>query len=228
MPLVWYSNNKEAVAAVAKTRPGIPAPLGWGWSVNNDQAVAAVAAQYPGRTPEMYAAITHPTLDGGTYSSFAGSDITASITVPGLSGPITFAELRTISYSTKREARPARILGTLNPIGWAMGPRMIAGTLVFTSFDRYVWYRLYGDYGDAMEGATPGSLIPADMLPAFDITVTALNEYGQAAHLCIRGVRVVDEGMVVGVDDMYIEQTHTFVAQDVVPWIPTDVSRTET
>jgi hypothetical protein len=75
-----------------------------------------------------------------------------------------------------------------------------------------------------MEGIAPGKLIPADMIPAFDITVTALNEYGQAAHLSIRGVRVVDEGMVVGVDDMYIEYTHTFVAQDVIPWIPDDVN----
>jgi hypothetical protein len=108
-----------------------------------------------------------------------------------------------------------------------MGPRVVAGTLVFTSFDRYVWYRLYGDYGNAMEGTSPGKLIPADMIPAFDITVTALNEYGQAARLTIRGVRVVDEGMVIGVDDMYIEQTHTFVAMDVIPWIPTDVTMDE-
>jgi hypothetical protein len=153
---------------------------------------------------------------GASYSSFSGADITATVVVPGVTEPITFATLKTVSYSIVRDKRPVRILGITNPIGWCMSARLVAGTLIFTSFDRYVWSAMYG----ADSNTTAGRYVLADTLPAFDITISALNEYGQMSRLMIRGARIVDEGGVIGVDDMYVEQTHTYVAIDVIPWIP--------
>ena len=153
--------------------------------------------------------------DAATYSSFSGSDIVAVAYVPGISDPITFATLRTVSYSLSRSVEPVRILGSTNPAAFIRSSRLIAGTLVFTSFDRYIWYKMIGD-----DNMNPGGLVFADMLPPFDITISALNEYSQMSRLAIRGVRIVDEGAVIGVDEMYIEQVHTYMAQDIIPWIP--------
>ena len=155
------------------------------------------------------------------YSSFSGSDIICTAIVPGITTPYTFATLRTISYSIVRDKRPLRILGVMNPIGWTKSNRLIVGTLVFTSFDRYVGFQMTGTQ------TSPEKIVLADMLPPFDITITGLNEYGQTSRLSIRGVRIVDEGAVIGVDDMYVEQTHTYVAQDIVPWIPTSAESLE-
>jgi hypothetical protein len=173
------------------------------------QAISTSTASQNQSTPAE-----EPVNLSGFYSSFSGSDIACTIVIPGISKAVTFATIRTISYSIVRDKRPLRIVGSMNPICWTRSNRLIAGTLVFTSFDRYVWYQITGTL------ERPVGAILADMLPPFDITITALNEYGQASRLFIRGVRIVDEGAVIGVDDMYIEQTHTYVAQDIIPWIP--------
>lgn len=153
-------------------------------------------------------------LESRFYSSFSGADISATILVPGYTDPVIFGELRAIAYSTVRDKRPLRILGSMNPACWSRSTRLVAGSLVFTSFDRYIWLRLTG-----AQTSSKG-IITGDMLPPFDVIITALNEYGQTSRLVVRGVRIVDEGSVIGVDDLYIEQTHTYVAQDVVPWVP--------
>jgi hypothetical protein len=196
-------------------------PLSWNPSINNRAAVGVLAAQYAGQQGTMGVAKSQTASLiplQGYYSSFSGEDIVATITIPG-SGfePVTFANIRTIAYSVQRDKRAVRVLGTINPIGWCRSNRLIAGTLVFASFDRYVWMPMYANSDDVK----PGEVILADTLPPFDITISALNEYGQMSRFCIRGCCIVDEGGVVGVDEMYVEQTHTFVALDIVPWIPT-------
>jgi hypothetical protein len=150
-----------------------------------------------------------------TYSSFSGADIVAVAYIPGISEPVTFATLRTLSYSISRQTWPVRLVGTTKPTGFVRGPRLIAGTLIFTSFDRYIWFQLIAESHMNASG-----IILADQLPPFDITISALNEYSQMSRLALRGVRLLDEGAVVGVDDMYIEQTHTYVALDLIPWLP--------
>jgi hypothetical protein len=158
--------------------------------------------------------------DLSMYSSFSGADISAVVYVPGVTDPFTLATITTIAYSTSRVVTPVRIVGCANPITYTRGSRLIAGSLVFATFDRYVWYEMLGE-----SNLYPHGLVLADMLPPFDITVTALNEYSQMSRLAIRGVRIVDEGAVMGVNDMYMEQTHTFVAQDIIPWIPSSAQQ---
>jgi hypothetical protein len=195
MGITWtnYSNNSSAIAKLYPSRA-------------NEEETGGVL-------PFDYESVILPSAD---YSSFSGSDIVCTMQVPGVTSPVTFGNLRTVSYSIMRDKRPVRILGTINPIGWCMSNRIVAGTLIFTSFDRYVWMPMYG----GNENTSPGGVVLADTLPPFDITVSAINEYGNMSRLVIRGARIVDEGGVMGVDEMYIEQTHTFVALDVVPWIP--------
>lgn len=65
-----------------------------------------------------------------SYSSFSGADITASI------GNYIIGELQSITYSVTREKAPVFTLGNPNPRSFSRGKRGIAGSLVFTVFDR--------------------------------------------------------------------------------------------
>jgi hypothetical protein len=198
-------------------------PTEYGTSVGN---LIATSAQSEGITGETVlnnplaspsvAGVDHAELSN-FYNTYSGVDISATIIIPGQSEPVTFANLRTISYSIVRDKRPLRILGSMNPICWAKSNRLIAGTLIFTSLDKYVWFQLTGTTYESSK------ILLADMLPPFDITITALNEYGSASRMSIRGVRIVDEGAVMGIDDLYIEVSHTWVAQDIVPWVKSNI-----
>lgn len=65
-----------------------------------------------------------------TYTSFSGADIIATI------GSVTIGELQSISYSVTREKAPIYTMGNPNPRSFSRGKRGIAGSLVFTVFDR--------------------------------------------------------------------------------------------
>jgi len=57
----------------------------------------------------------------------------------------------------------------------------------------------------------------ADQIPPFDITVTFVNEYGNAAVRSIYGVELLNEGSGASMDDIVIEETMTYVARELGP-----------
>lgn len=65
-----------------------------------------------------------------TYTSFSGCDIVCTF------GNVVIGELQAISYSISREKAPIYTLGSAEPRSFSRGKRGIAGTMVFTSFDR--------------------------------------------------------------------------------------------
>ncbi len=67
-----------------------------------------------------------------------------------------------------------------------------------------------------------------DQLPPFDVTLAAANEYGHLAVMRIFGVELLNEGSGISVDDIQIEQQHTYVARSIVPWVavPSDNATT--
>jgi hypothetical protein len=149
-----------------------------------------------------------------TFNSYAGVDMIAQIVTP-TDPPIIIGELQTVSYSTHRENVPVRILGNVSPVGFVKGPRTIAGSLIFTVFDSYFFYKLPSYQSALAQGIFP----LADMMPPFDIVVSMQNEYGSASKMRIYGVTIVDEGAALSIDDLYIEQTHSFMARGVQPII---------
>ena len=169
-----------------------------------------------------------------TYTAFGGADITATF------GGIVVGELQAITYSVTREKAPVYVLGDPNPKSFARGKRGIAGSLVFTVFDRDALHRMKqdknvfrnglnstGQVPTAMEDVRPdpAQLISnwktakkpkySDEIPPFDITINFLNEYGQAAKMTIYGVEILNEGMGMSVDDITTEKACTFVARDI-------------
>jgi len=157
------------------------------------------------------------------YDSFSGVDITAQIILPNEEKPLNLGELQTISYSIHRENKPVRILGKVNPRGFIKGPRTIAGSLVFTVFNSYAFYRL-AQYKELVHGASgqfglaTNPMFPlADMLPPFDVVLTFSNEYGRFSVMRILGVTIVDEGGTMSVDDLVTEQVYTYMARGIQP-----------
>lgn len=57
----------------------------------------------------------------------------------------------------------------------------------------------------------------ADQIPPFDITITFVNEYGQAAVRSIYGCELLNEGSGASMDDIVIEETMTYVARELGP-----------
>lgn len=157
------------------------------------------------------------------YTSYSGIDIVPILILPDGSH-IFMGEIHTITYSTHRESRPVRILGNSAPIGFTKGSRTIAGSIVFTMFDHYAFYRL-----QCLGQALTNNLYPlADMLPPFDILLSFSNEYGNTSKMKIYGVTIVDEGATMSIDDMVTEQTFTFVARGIQPITGYNKYRTST
>ncbi len=182
-----------------------------------------------------------------TYTTFSGADIVCMFNgteVGSLSG---------ITWSVTREKAPIFTMGSPNPRSFSRGKRGIAGSMIFTTFDRpalytllqqsvsrgndemKIWTRVWNTLPNTGSGQAAG-LVPynsnstgvaaimpyyADQIPPFDVTVTYLNEYGQAAVRSIYGVELLNEGSGASMDDVGIEETMTYVAREVGPMIPT-------
>ena len=58
----------------------------------------------------------------------------------------------------------------------------------------------------------------ADQLPPFDILVKAVNEYGHAAQMEIIGIEILNTGSGMSVDDITIDESHTYVARRIKKW----------
>lgn len=185
-----------------------------------------------------------------TYTTFSGADIVATF------GGVTIGALSGITFSVTREKAPIYTMGSPNPRSFSRGKRGIAGSLIFTVFDRpalykmlaenhgseataqYFWTRSHNALpGDPMyksrgianvndDNAAVTKKIPyyADQIPPFDITVTFVNEYGQAAVRSIYGVELLNEGSGASMDDIVIEETMTYVARELGPMYTIDKS----
>lgn len=66
-----------------------------------------------------------------TYNSFSGVDIHAVF------GGTTILEIQGISYTVSREKAPIYTMGRADPRAFCRGKRGIAGTVIFTIFDRH-------------------------------------------------------------------------------------------
>lgn len=158
-----------------------------------------------------------------TYTSFSGCDMVASIDIDidtnssdGKKQKVTkvLGEMQTLSYSIHMDKAPVRSLGSVNAKDYVFGPRTIAGSLVFAMFNRHIAHEILLKANAQAGGNKSGQMLVMDELPPFNLTVSMANEYGQTARLAIYGVRIINEGNVMSVNDVYIENTYQFVATD--------------
>ena len=149
-----------------------------------------------------------------TYTSFSGHDMVCTFELP-ISSERSIARVvgsvQTITYSIHNEKMPVRVLGDMNPKGYVFHNRIIAGTLIFTVFDRHWLRKLMDEYSETT-GRSLNML--SDEIPPLNITISMANEYGQKARLALYKVTFVNEGQVMSINDIYTENTYEFFALD--------------
>jgi hypothetical protein len=165
------------------------------------------------------------------YNSFSGADVNILFAMPSAPTsqnenppPITrvMTNVQTLSYSVFREKSAARSLGFVGEKGRARGTRTIAGSIVFTVFDRHPMFdlmRLHPNDAPA-DAVTPTGLanlsyVHPDQLPPFDIIIHFANEYGSLSELVLFGVEFSSEGQVHSVQDMLTENVMQYTARHV-------------
>jgi hypothetical protein len=156
-----------------------------------------------------------------TDHSYSGCDIRAIVTDSRTGSSKIIGNLATISYSIHREVMPVRSLGRTYPKAFTRGQRTIAGTLVFTIFDRYALYDVASVKSkyDRGVGESAHSLLGDQMAP-FDVYCMFQNELGDVSQLNIYGIQLIDEGQVMSINDIFTESTHSYVAQDIDVMFP--------
>lgn len=151
-----------------------------------------------------------------TNESFSGCDMVATMVVPstktGASRMYSVGEIQTISYSIHQDRRPVRSIGNINAKDYVMGQRTIAGSLVFAVFNKHFAYKIMKDLSEDFNN---GYAFLIDEIPPFNIILSLANEYGLRSKLVIYGIRLINEGQVMSINDIYTENTYQFVATDI-------------
>jgi hypothetical protein len=125
--------------------------------------------------------------------------------------PILLGSLTTLSHSVFREKKPVPLLGKINVGGYTRGMRSIAGTMVFTLINQHLTEDIIAQVPYLKEH----DKVKADEIPFFDLMVVCANEYGSASQMMIYGAEFYEDGQVISVQDIYIENTFSFVARDI-------------
>lgn len=176
-----------------------------------------------------------------TYTSMSGCDIEAFIESTLL------GNIQGVSFSITREKAPVYVMGAVDPVSFSRGKRGIAGSLIFTNFDREALFdvknsetldlQYYKKPFDIAAGGRSFDLFKtnaasksiegerttanySDQLPPFSVILSGNNEYGTNMWMAILGVELLNEGSGLSIDDIVNETQMTFVARTIVPWRP--------
>lgn len=134
----------------------------------------------------------------------------------------TLAEITTLSISTHREKYQVRTLGSVYPRSITRGPRTISGSMVFTTFYQHVFHDFFGATGLRSTGVGDWDRYRwtsyiTDQLPPMDISIVFANEYGNLSWMSLLGVEFLNEGMVMSIEDLFVEGTTQYIARDFDP-----------
>lgn len=152
-----------------------------------------------------------------TEISYSGSDMVATADVVATNGTrieIAMGAIQTLSYSVFTHQTPVNVIGNVNAKDYVMGPRTIAGSMVFAVFNQHWGKEIIEAFAKA-EGYSSDTKVLMDEIPPIDITVSMGNEMGSQSRLAIYGIRLYNEGMVMSINDVYTENTYQFVALNI-------------
>jgi hypothetical protein len=167
------------------------------------------------------------------YPGFTPADISAVLWLPGTDrGYIYLGRIAAISISTHRDKFPVVALGREHVKGFTRGPRMVAGSIAFATFDSHgLWEAVELarsiSFGQAKRPFKLGTLtkvgdlaVHADELPPFDVLIVLVNEMGDAAFTAVRGVEIVDDSHMFSVDDPEMRGSMSYMAREHIPLQP--------
>lgn len=139
--------------------------------------------------------------------------------------PVKLFDLQTVSIQSHREKFPVRTLGRVFPKSYTRGPRTLAGSFIFTLFNKAALWdllqtsRSFYSSGVGSGGTDSGisevsEAVLADQLPPFDLTILCSNEYGDSSYMALYGVEIVNDGRTLSIQDMITENVMQFIARD--------------
>jgi hypothetical protein len=201
----------------------------------------ATLASKPGAIPD--GRLLSGIQDQITLDAFSGVDINCVVLFPqeqpdnlvraGINPNKTrspalrqFAELQTITISSARSVSPIRRIGETHVHKYARGGRTIAGSMIFTNFNRDVFADFYNMHpGDSfLNSSTP---FHVDQIPEFHVIISAANEYGTFANMALINVTLTNFGTTMSVHDLIVESSYTYVAQLMMPFVSNSLDFTK-
>lgn len=153
--------------------------------------------------------------------TFSGTDTLVFVMLPN-TAPIVLGSLTTFSYSSYRIKKPVSTIGGINTKGVAKGGRVVAGTMVFTMVNQN-WINELIDSVPWLSKMSD-EIIYSDELPLFDLMVVSANEYGKYVSMFVYGIDLTDEAQVISVNDLYTENTFSFIAREIRPFSNKSIS----
>lgn len=139
-----------------------------------------------------------------------------------ISASMPIAEIQTLAWSIYREKNPIRTLGSVYPRDYVRGPRTIAGTMVFTLFDKSALHDLlvlglnpYSTGTKADRDYYKDTTALIDQLPPLDFSIVGDNEYGKSMHMNLWGIDFMNDGGTFSIEDLYTETVIQYVARDI-------------
>lgn len=152
-----------------------------------------------------------------TNVSFSGCDMVVSANMKTTAGhvvSVVMGSVQTVSYSIYRKLSPILNIGNVNAKDYVGGPRTIAGSLVFTVFNKHWASQLMDEFMES-EGYASTRKVLMDEVAPIDLTIAMANEYGVNSRLAIYGIRLFSEGQVMSINDIYTENTYQYVALNI-------------
>jgi hypothetical protein len=138
--------------------------------------------------------------------------------------PVKLFDIQTITISSHREKFPVRALGRINAKSHTRGSRTLAGSMIFTLFNKYALWDLiqassaFYSSGVGIQGSDSGypefSTVLPDQLPPFDITLVASNELGDSSYMVIYGLEITNDGRTISIQDIITENVMQFYCRD--------------
>lgn len=137
----------------------------------------------------------------------------------------TIATCQTLSWSIFREKTPVRFLGSVYPRAYVRGPRTIAGSMIFTMFDKHAFQDILNwglspystGHVESDHDYYLDTTMLIDQLPPLDITLMFANEYGSTSYMNLYGVEFQSEGGTFSIEDLFSESVVQYVARDIDP-----------
>lgn len=155
--------------------------------------------------------------------AFAAADIHPLVVLPG-NQVLTLGQLAAVSISTHRDTFPVTAMGSISARGFTQGHRTVAGTLIFHTIDRgafeysaHAWQTHWSSAGTGEKGYGAPN---ADEMPLFDVHFTYANEAGMVSYESLYGVRLLDFGKTVSLENLHPVESYSYMALDYVPLRP--------
>jgi hypothetical protein len=146
--------------------------------------------------------------------AYTATDLFATVLLPG--GSVRgLGNLAALSISTHRDTFPVVAMPTVSARGFTQGHRMVAGTMIFHTIDRNAFS--YGvnelhTHDNAMGRRAHLGPPHPDELPLFDIHITYVNEIGMASFEGVFGVRILDLGKTMSLENLHPMESYSYMA----------------